>query len=980
MPVNYECVRTGVWLPATPGTSMVGRYRALPFPEHWQTVVMDLCNAGRGPGSEPYRTVPTVRFEQVVQALVPDLLVMPRPYPRHRGDKPGYWLYASEDAAEPIPPAVFDTLVNYWLADLRPEPERRAELRAARTRLADCPPRWDTVEHELVDCPVTAGGTAAPLPHQFLLSTDRLARRILDLGPYTHGGGDLRFRVVPRSVFDRGAQLVSQALPYDTGRRTSWYSVVLDITLQTVPFDPLARFHLHWSIRRWATRVNARTGRIHLPHGRKSTVLLRPRVPYLAGAPSSERYAVARVERRWSEGGDWQGAWVNGGPTGILRGITLGEPFPEADEVLSNPEAFLLGEFRAGVVHSTAMGEHDVKAGLMSHQRSQLTEWAEQALPPGMRSAPPLVRTRKAGPKPINATSKAGKQTERAEQERCRAERRRLAVAYAASCLGEPAASDQPPTLEVRLLWQSPALRQAAIGALAGHLGLPEAGGDVTEAGFAAARPGSPVVVEWFTPELTVRLRCLPLIHGMADGLALPERGRRPRDLVTAAVHTRRMQAAAWLREDATRAEPGLALVEIDRAADYPSMDHDPKFALRLGCADAGFVTQFTVVPKKVGHYDSVKNLAHRVLMAWDDGLRQLGVRVHPEHGLGDRLPPSLRYAAVWLVQKNRTSRSRWAAHVPVAVLVTPGGGGSGLARIQGWDPDGDDGAGTWISYPAMLLKLVRQAEVRPTVPAPRSEAEPLGRPARHRDRQQRQTEEWLQGVRDSLRRQDVLLLVHAQNARRHWTWIQDGAVERDRIRDGQAPARRLAAELRLVRVRDRDGRETPQWWGVHPEAGPNGLPAHLWKSESERLSRVFYSTTAKPVQFKSSAVEADKLAPRPLRAGPRRGELTTDVGKPGWSPMLLEIAVLGCDEGCGDDPESLALAVHQLRQAPDYPEALALPLPLHLARLGQEYVLPIRGEEAIGEEGDHSNERGEVLALPVSDEADFGPGRGPVG
>jgi len=37
---------------------------------------------------------------------------------------------------------------------------------------------------------------------------------------------------------------------------------------------------------------------------------------------------------------------------------------------------------------------------------------------------------------------------------------------------------------------------------------------------------------------------------------------------------------------------------------------------------------------------------------------------------------------------------------------------------------------------------------------------------------------------------------------------------------------------------------------------------------------------------------------------------------------------------------------VHQLRQAPDYLDALSMPLPMHLASLAQAYVLPTRTEE----------------------------------
>jgi hypothetical protein len=211
-------------------------------------------------------------------------------------------------------------------------------------------------------------------------------------------------------------------------------------------------------------------------------------------------------------------------------------------------------------------------------------------------------------------------------------------------------------------------------------------------------------------------------------------------------------------------------------------------------------------------------------------------------------------------------------------------------------------------------------------------------------DKQRRDTEEWLQKMLRSLRGAPTLLLAHGQNARLHWTWLQDGHVEPDRVRDGHAPARRLHPDLRLVRVRTAQDRETPQWWGVHPKDEANGLPSHLWVPQYDGTSRVFYSTTPKPAQFKTSAIEADKLAPR--RAGEDKSHTRIDTNVPGWNPGLVEIAVLGCHQDDGDDPESLALAVHQLRQPPDYPQALALPLPLHLAGLGQEYVLPTLAEE----------------------------------
>jgi hypothetical protein len=52
---------------------------------------------------------------------------------------------------------------------------------------------------------------------------------------------------------------------------------------------------------------------------------------------------------------------------------------------------------------------------------------------------------------------------------------------------------------------------------------------------------------------------------------------------------------------------------------------------------------------------------------------------------------------------------------------------------------------------------------------------------------------------------------------------------------------------------------------------------------------------------------------------------------------------------------------MHQLRHAPEYTDPISLPLPLHLAGLAQEYVLPIRSED--GERGPEQDESGDAVA-----------------
>ncbi|MFJ3987686.1 pPIWI_RE module domain-containing protein [Streptomyces sp. NPDC090032] len=973
MPVNYQHIGTATWQPADADASHTARYRALPFPEQWRDAVLGLCMYGRDPQEATWRTAPTFRLEQVLQAYAPDVLVMPRPFHQREEGEPPRWLYAAEDIADPLPPQVLSTLVNHWLgglrADLADDPGYRALLKDVRAELRAHPPQWEHVTRELLPHKQTPGGTAAVESDQFTLTPDWLARRVLDLGPYPYEGGSLRFRAMPRGRRDKGAELVSQPLPFEPepGKGAGWFSVVLNIALHTVPFDPQPRFHLHWTVRRWATRCSATDNgeqRLRLPWGSATTVLLRPQVPVLPGVPLSERFAVTRLKRfRSRETGNFEDRWVDGGPAELLAGLAIGEVFPDVDALLGAPETWLARDMRAAIVHRPAMGRHQVAPGLMANQVSQLTAWAEQALPEQLRSATPMSRSRLAGPKPVNAPPTTVKKDEKENEEARCCRQRRAAAAHALSAYA-PRDTLGRPVMEARLLWHTADLRDAALDALRIRLGLDGPGIDadaVDEAAYQAAAPGRPVLHEWRTPELTVRVRCLrPVVRtqertgiDLTAGLDLPaEERRRPQHQdIAAAVHARRTATAQWLNGDRTDGTVGLTLIELRRADDF-ARGADPKFALRLGCADEGFVTQFVAVPQKVKGYNSVANMAHRAQMAWDDGLRQLGARVHPEHDLTEGIPENLRYAAVWMVRKNRTTKNRWPAHVPVAVLVTPKEPGSGLARVEGWDPEADDGAGAWVPYPQMLVGLARRAEVLP-LPAPRTEDDSTTpaarRPSWGRDREQqrRAAEEWLQTIRTTLHRAPTMLLADAVNARSHWTWLQDGRTEPDRIRDGHAPARRLHPDLRLLRVRTATGRETAQWWGINPGEGPNGIGTHLWVPEDSSSGRIFCSTTPKPVQFRDTAIQADKLAPRLITQGKRKGEPTVDTGIQGWMPGLVELAVLGCHTADGDDPQALAMTAHLLRQPPDYPQALAHPLPLHLAALAQEYVLPTRAEDA---------------------------------
>ncbi|GAA3357376.1 hypothetical protein GCM10017744_027750 [Streptomyces antimycoticus] len=735
-----------------------------------------------------------------------------------------------------------------------------------------------------------------------------------------------------------------------------------------------------------------------MPYGEATTVYLRPTIPWLPGAPATERYALARLRRDRAADAF---VWAENDAAGILRGLSLAGNFPDPEHLLSEPISWI-GEgsgVRASVVHSTRMGQHEIGVGLMPNQRAQLTEWAEAALPQEVVRVPDLVRGRGKGisapenrrPKP---RSEEAKKTELLRE----AQARRIALATqvrtVAAC--DPG-SDSPPVVEARLLWQSPEVRKEAVSQFGKALGLDGDGGiaaaGLTDREFDEATPGAPVVLEWRTAELTLRLRCLPLADGQGDRLVPEPTVKGKGAAIAAAVTTRRRTLREWLRADgADPSRPALALVEIAHRSTFRPASTDPKFAIRLGCADAGLLTQFIVAPSTDRLIDNADSLGHRAHSSWLDGLRQLGVRVLPQHTLGNDLPDGLQYAAVWMVKRRKDGPTRLPKHLPVAVLMTPLPEGEGLAAVRGWD----DSAGEWVSYPRFLLGLVKQAQIDPETfaepealnatpdPAdgqnkgPRPETRWVtGKQWRTNLAQQRkETAGFLQRVLHSLRGRPTVLITHAQNSRLHWPWLQDGQTERDLLRAGHAPAGRLDDELRLVRVRGRGGRETAQWWGLAEPGKPHGQPAGFWAQAPEHETRtspqdrIFYSTTERPGTHTISPA-LDRLATRVNAAG----NLTSQAGTGAWNPTLVEIAVLGCHAnddvgdavtGKPDDAEALALSMHQLRQAPDYAAALSLPLPLHLAGLAQAYVLPTLAE------GDGNP--GEEAAEPTTEQSPEDP------
>lgn len=162
----------------------------------------------------------------------------------------------------------------------------------------------------------------------------------------------------------------------------------------------------------------------------------------------------------------------------------------------------------------------------------------------------------------------------------------------------------------------------------------------------------------------------------------------------------------------------------------------------------------------------------------------------------------------------------------------------------------------------------------------------------------------------------------------------------------------RLAAygdDLRFVLIRDRNGREeVPQWYAPGGNNDTSGFAAGLWAPVgADEDNRVFASTADVPSN-------ATRLPRGLLKLGPHP-DWPNAPSKTAWNPQYLELIVLGClsvkalaeagrDDVAPDRSATWAAIAHQLRFHDDY-EPLSRPLPLHLAKLAEEYVLPIEPE-----------------------------------
>ncbi len=621
-------------------------------------------------------------------------------------------------------------------------------------------------------------------------------------------------------------------------------------------------------------------------------------VPWIRGLRYSPSFSVAPLEKSFTVSHDTQQQkpyaqklqWGNG-LTELIHDIQIQELIPEPEALIGNPEAFLNLEGQqavtAAVVYRNGMlPDHRAGPGLMPGDRRDLAEKITQFV------SPTLIFTD--APKKVQYVFK--KLSNPFFTKESFAERRR----HIAQAVGDIL------TLEI---WHQPdGIENILVRTICDELGLTPLDTDAN-------------TYTWATKELTVTIQKHSL-GALGESLNIENTKGRRRERLHAAI-TERIRDVEKHLAIVPSLGAHAAFIELADAQGFRG-DADPKYALRLGFAICGRVTQFITPPG-----DERDDVDNRAKQAFLDLLRQSGVclqlpqtlplpKVEKQAGKGieqvqPRQPGQIHYAAVWSIKQNASgSHTRKQQWLVVLVHISPEGQIRAISPgMLGWEPytralqsiATQQIKGGYPSTPQQMLAFIKEKI--------EEDIAPLG---------------------------ETLILCHAQNIRAIWPWIGNNQITHEGIAFGGSSQSAITIpELHIVRIRSGDA-ETPEYYAQ------NGTKVGFTRGLFRMSEQVFASTQSNPPQFKIR---------RNLSKAPRSSESAQAAATTAWNPGLYELTVISDTRY---DAWQWAALTHELRQASlHYAEATALPFPLHLAKGIEQYAAPL--SEQPGEDAEENAE-----------------------
>jgi hypothetical protein len=826
------------------------------------------------------------------------------------------WLYgfASPDSGFPASSEAVAFLLGSWIRTALQHTIPPATLRSVTQQITADMLKWKRETVDLTRWKYASNGyypgdgTAIPYEkgtshNGFVLWPDLIATR-LSHATLHWGRHDLSFKRVPSAQGQHGVELISWPPLEERVDDQTWpYSVLLTLTLQTVPFQNFPVIHCDVGIRRWAGP------KVYLPKKVETSVYLLDQVPWIEGLPHNQCFQVAPI--RWGYVSANRGIAERGRPRlgwgsdliPLLDDLHLGKHvFPDPGELADDPYRFVQpaqshSPVAAIVYRSGLKPSHEVGTGLMPRDRRHFAEQISDILQPEFVFVPPYVRQEYSVTLPQNPFFEGKKKKEVQLED---------AASPLAGTVSErlSAVHSTIPSLKLAIYYQSEEVHRALRNAIEELLGYP-----------LALNQGS-----WISPQgMAITVESWPL-SSLGEKLVVKEgsyltRYDRQRD----AIAQRATEIAAQL--DRASGHVGT-LIELDNEDMFD--DDDPKPALRIGFGRKGYHTQFITpqpedirLPRKKKEQLETQ-LKERARAAVRDLLRQFGVLgSQPAISSTTRgrrqetrliVPDPLHYLAIWVI-KQSTAASPTHVDLDIPILVHMASNSWGVEVLApGWED--------WLPYrQAQLALLTRQVSraIRP--------------------------EQMLQFLLEVLdlclpNFGDTLLFCHAQNLRSIWRWLGNEHITRTLPRE-------LAhhESLRIVRLRTGD-HEIPEWYAQKGE-DEYGFASGIFTLGIG--SQVFASVQEKPPTMKDLSKESSKALAQ-TRLNKKTHEIEVFHPRPdirAWNPGICEITV-----SCAQREDALMCAVvtNELRYhfASHFRSPTVYPIPLHLASLLNHYVLPL--------------------------------------
>lgn len=918
-------IQTVAWTIRPESTLFSHSFAQVSFPADWFPPLAGL-QSERGERVGKPSTFQIRSLNAVVRAFVPHLLTAPLFTGRGEGDKEGRkqasnpWLIADEL----LPLDHIWLIIQAWLEKTYQDCESFAEVQQL-LRLEDL--QWKNFSLP-VPIASAAQGKAALLPLAFKIVPALLAERLTESGLRLPIGGEVRSLL--RVPVEQGAEVMTWPPVYYTDKHEErWgYSYVLTITLQTFIGMPEPRVHFHYGVRRWHSHSCFDGQKLAL--GQRTSVYLHKNQPWFGLEPTNA-CTVARLEAVKS--GDQRiPVWMDLVPEIAQR---LGVPFPQAEILAQAPEKWLegVGGVEAGIVYTTPR-YHPIGTGMGPDVRELLTCQIMKALEPELTLRPPLAQYQIPHAQPAHPLTK---------------DLRRMASEARLSGLEKSVGSQ----VTIEVMWQTEKVRDMLVDCALALLTRPlqpflneqnvsadtslpqepalsgeerddadppfdtldgeEASGGEDEANDAStttrtkrrkARRRIPEPEPQPAPEEQIialpgggRIRILTRPLGDI-GSPLPSADKEQKQ----DARTRMNERVNLIRLRVSPAgEPTLALIELPNYQDPRKPDlrrqfrrRDPKPALRLGLAYTDRVTQFITSDEEA--------LRERADSAVRDGLRHLGYLPIPIGFTLSRLhlPERMVVAGVWFVSITRR-RAVVPVHLPVIVLLH-----TAQHKVYAWLPDNKGVR----PYRQALLDIIKMS--------------PQDVSGRKRKDALNYVKQFMQGELMKQGSPDVLVYVHAQNARSTWRGINNNEAVVDALQfepGDVVPAQNIRGRLRLIRLRTSLQGETPEWYVSG--SGPGKSAQGIWfdADADTKTSRLFYSIAGKPSTLKTKY--------RGKQVNPRENYRISSIVE-GMSLILQE----------DDDPQIWPVATYLWRKMGFLTNDMTLlPLPLEFAQKMDEYA-----------------------------------------